>query len=280
MEHSFISYIHFQIKSFRKNFIHSTSRRNFNEIHDYRVALKRIRTIVNFIQRIPGGRNLKPCYKINNLRLAFKSGGVLREMQINRIILKKYEQSRTVRYTDFRKYIKQKEKNAFIELKISRNKFSAKKINKFEAKLVWAIQKIPTPLIVENIDQFIEKRITQIEKLVKDRNVESTLHRIRRQTKSIKYLLEMSKTESRSYGDLKFEVGKITELEDLIGNWHDQQVFKLELEKHISVIRKRKSIDDQTKSLMTAVRKDYNTIFKQTVKAVYNHYKIPSGKKS
>jgi cytochrome c556 len=89
----------------------------------------------------------------------------------------------------------------------------------------------------------------------------------------------MSKTESRSYGDLKFEVEKITELEDLIGNWHDQQVFKLELEKYITAIQKRKSIDAQTKSLMTTVKKDYKTIFKQTVKAVYDHYKIPSGNK-
>ena len=186
MEHSFISYIHLQIKSFRKNFIHSTSRRNFNEIHDYRVALKRIRTIISFIQRIPGGKNLKPCYTINNLHLAFKSGGILREMQINRIILKGYEQKRNLTYTGFRKYIRQKEKSALKELKIARNKFSARKIIKFEANLTGAIQNILPSFILENIDLFIEKRITQIKNLVKSGNVESTLHRIRRQTKSIK----------------------------------------------------------------------------------------------
>ena len=110
MENNFIAYIHLQTKLFRKNFIHSTSRKNFDEIHDYRVALKRLRNLVNFIKQMPEGKNLKKCFKINHLNRAFKSGGVLREMQINRIILKRYEKKNGIRYNGFRKYIRVKEK--------------------------------------------------------------------------------------------------------------------------------------------------------------------------
>jgi CHAD domain-containing protein len=280
MEQSFNSYIHQQVKVFRKNFIRSTSRKNFDEIHDYRVSLKRIRTIVNFIRKVPGAKNLKNCYNINNLQLAFKSGGVLREMQINRRLLAAYENKLGEKFYGFRNYIKYREKNSFKDLKRARDRFSGKKLKKFETKLTDTIEKIPATLILEKIDKFILKRIGQIKKLVKDRNVESTLHRIRRQTKSIKYLLEMGEIGSRSYGDLEFELEKITELEDLIGTWHDQQVFKIDLDKYISGLQRRKLTDSPAEDLKKAVGKKYKKIFKQTVQAVYDHYKISSEKNS
>jgi len=280
MEQSFIAYIHLQVKDFRKNFIKSISRRNFDKIHDYRVALKRIWTIVNFIKRIPGGKNLKKCYKINNLDLAFKSGGILREMQINRIILGRFEQKTGVIYKKFRNHIRYKEKNAFKDLKNARKKFSAVKLKKFEAKMVNAIKDIPTDLFLKHIDEFIVKRITQINDLVQAKNVESTLHRIRRHTKSIKYLMEMSRMGKRTYGDLNFEVEKITELEDLIGNWHDQLVFKIDLEKYISSVLKRKAVDPQTLDLQALVEEKYKITYKKTVKAVYDHYKISGVQKA
>ncbi len=276
MENNFIAYIHLQIKLFRKNFIHSVSRKNFDEIHDYRVALKRLRNIINFIKQIEGGKNLKKCFKINHLNRAFKSGGVFREMQINRIILKRYEQRNGIRYYGFRNYIRIEEKEAFRSLKNVRNRFSARKIKKFETKVIEAVKSLPPSRLSEYVDSFILKRIAQIRELVKDHNVESTLHRIRRETKSIKYLLEMNKTQSKSYGDIEFELNIVTELEDLIGNWHDQQVFKFELEKYISILDKRKLSDEAANKLILEVAEDYNKIFDQTVKAVYDHYLIPA----
>jgi len=276
MENNFIAYIHLQTKLFRKNFVHSVSRKNFDEIHDYRVALKRLRNIINFLKQIEGGKNLKKCFKINHLNRAFKSGGVLREMQINRIILKGYEQKNGIRYSGFRDYIRVKEKEAFRSLKNARNRFSARKVKKFENKVIGAVKDLPPSRLSEYVDSFILKRIAQIKELVKDHNVESTLHRIRRETKSIKYLLEMNKTQSKSYGDIEFELNIVTELEDLIGNWHDQQVFKFELEKYISILNKRKLSDEPANKLILEVTKDHNKIFDQTVKAVYDHYLIPS----
>jgi CHAD domain-containing protein len=277
MEQSNIDYIHLQVKSFRKCFIQSTSRRNFDDIHDYRVALKRLQTLVNFIKRIPGGENLKRSYKINNLGLAFRSGGILREMQINRILLARFELASGMKYSKFRSYMRFKERHALADLRKAREKFSASKLKKFENKVKLAIRGIPEALFFKYIDEFIVKKIAQIKELVKDQNVESTLHRIRKHTKSIKYLLEMSRTDTRRYGDLKFEVDKITELEDLIGNWHDQLIFKIYLEKYISSVQKRKTVDAQTQKLLGLVERDYVLTFKKTVQAVYDHYKIPNG---
>lgn len=226
---------------------------------------------------MPGGRNLKKCFTINYLHRAFKSGGVLREMQINRIILKRYEQKSGIRYKGFRDYIDSREKEAFRNLNMARSKFSAAKVKKFEVKVIQAVKNLPPAKLSQYIDNFIIRRIAQIKELVKDHNVESTLHRIRRETKSIKYLLEMNNTQSKSYGDIEFELNIVTDLEDLIGNWHDHQVFKIELEKYISILDKRKIVDEPANKLILNVEKDYNKIFDQTVKAVYDHYKI-SGK--
>jgi CHAD domain-containing protein len=225
---------------------------------------------------MPGGKNLKRCFTINYLQKAFKSGGILREMQINRIILKRYEQKNGIRYYGFRDYIRNREKEAFQSLKNTRSRFSARKVKKFEIKVIQAVKNLPLSKLSKYIDSYIVKRITQIKKLVNDHNVESTLHRIRRETKSIKYLLEMNNTQSKSYADIEFELNIVTELEDQIGNWHDQQVFKIELEKYASTLDKRKIIDKSVDQLIRDVRKDYNQIFKKTVKSVYDHYRIPA----
>ena len=280
MEQSMLLYIHLQIKTFRKNFIHSVSRRNFDEIHDYRVALKRIQMIINFIKQIPGGRNLKKCFKINNLQLAFKSGGILREMQINRIILAGFEEKTQTRYTRFRKYIWLKEKSALRNLQITRGKFSAEKLKRFEKKLTDAVRKIPGHLFLKHIHTYVETQVSQINELVKDQNVETSLHRIRRNTKSIRYLMEISGPGSISYKDLDFAVETITQLEDLIGNWHDHLVFKQELEKFIDALQKRKDVDTYTLDLFSSVEKEYELQFRQTVSAIYAHYKIPARKET
>ena len=225
---------------------------------------------------MPEGKNLKKCFKINHLNRAFKSGGVLREMQINRIILKRYEKKNGIRYNGFRNYIRVKEKEAFKNLKDARNRFSAEKLKKFEVKVIQSVRNLPQSKLSKYIDRFIIKRIAQIKKLVKNHNVESTLHRIRRETKSIKYLLEMNKTQSKSYGDIEFELNIVTDLEDQIGNWHDQQVFKNELEKYISILKRRNMQDWPADKLIREVAKDYTKIFDQTVKAVYDHYRIPA----
>lgn len=275
MEQDLLIYIHLQVTTFRKNFIHSISRRNFDEIHDYRVALKRIRTIINFIRQIPGGSNLKKCFKINNLQQAFKSGGILREMQVNRIILAGFEERKQARFSRFRNYIRSKEKFAFRNLKIARNRFSADKLMKFERQLTRAVREIPGDLFREHVHIFVETQISQINELVKDQNVETSLHRIRRNTKSIRYLMEISGPGSITYKDLDFAVEKITELEDLIGNWHDHLVFKQDLEKYINSLQKRNDVDGHTLNLLSSVEEEYNRLFRQTVKAIYEHYKIP-----
>ena len=275
MEQNVLIYIHQQVKAFRKNFVHSISRRDFDEIHDSRVALKRIRTIINFIGQIPGGRNLKKCFKINKLQLAFKSGGILREMQINRIILAGFEENNQTRYSGFRKYIRLKEKLALRNLKKARNKFSADKLHRFEKKLISAVREIPADLFQKNIHIFVATQISQINELIKDQNVETSLHRIRRNTKSIRYFMEISIPGSIMYKDLDFDMEKITELEDLIGNWHDHLIFKQDLEKYISSLQKRKEIDAPALDLLSIVEIEYDLLFQRTVKAIYEHYKIP-----
>lgn len=274
MDKKYVSYFKEQIKTFRVNFIRSKSRKNFEAIHDYRVALKRIRNLINFLRHIPGGKDLKNCYKINHLQLAFKSGGILREMQINRIKLNGYESQLGMKFNGFRNFIGQREANALTKLEQARHRFSAKKLSRFEKKVARAMEHISSSTFLKHVDQFIEKRIGQIRELVNTRHVESALHRIRRHTKSIKYLLEMTKAGTRNFGNLKFEFDIITALEDLIGDWHDLQVFKIDLDQYIATVESRRSIEPELRRLRSVVERDYKKIFKKTVQAVYDHYQI------
>lgn len=275
MKNGTLQYIHNQFKSFRINFIRSDTFKNTDYIHDYRVALKRVRAISKFVSRIPGSKDLKNPYKVSYLADLYNAGGKIREIQINRQILQTFEDVQVIRYKGFRNYLKIKNWWAARVLKGMRYLYSYRRIKSYEDKLTAAIGLIPDGKFLSIIDQFIQNKINGIELLVADQDVESKLHKIRKHIKSIKYLFEMIQISNREYGNLHFEIDKITILEDMIGDWHDYYEFRAELEEYIRISEEG---DKLALSLRKIVEKEYNLKYREAVQVIYKSFKIKSAR--
>jgi len=268
-------YIKKQFNQLRKNILKSFNLKNKGAVHDFRVALKRIVAILKFIKEHELRNNINKLYKITKLSFIFNVGGDLRENQINRNILKSYKDRFNYQFTVVNKYLKGKEKIAGRSLKRTRKKISFKKIKKFESQLLKTFRELPKEDVLSMIDQLISTRISEIETLILDHHVESKLHRIRKLVKSIKYMLELSGLEKRSYGTLNFTIDKITLLEDHIGYWHDLFVFQEELTSFKEYLTNRQKSDLEMDFLIHVVQKDYEKQFDDTVQHIYKDFDIP-----
>jgi CHAD domain-containing protein len=267
-------YIKKQFNQLRKNILRSFNLKNKEAIHDFRVALKRIVAIVKFAKKQDLKKNISKAYKVSKLDFFFQIGGQLREIHINRRILKTYIERYNYRFYVLNNYLKGKEKMGGRLLKQTKKKISFKKIRKFESLLLHTFHDIPEAVVLSYVDQFISIRIAEIEKLIMDHYVESKLHRIRKLVKSIKYMLELSGMEKRSYGTLNFTIEKITLLEDHIGHWHDLYLFKSEVSNFQELINRKKKPDMEVDFLMHIVGKDYDSQFHDTVQHIYKDFDI------
>ncbi|MBR9998613.1 MAG: CHAD domain-containing protein [Cyclobacteriaceae bacterium] len=264
-----------QFNQLRKNIPRSFSLKNWDAIHDFRVALKRIVSILKFIKQHDLKKNINSLYKVTKLNVLYDTGGELREIQINRRILKTYRNRFNYPFLAFSRFLRKKEKIAGRKLKRSRVKFSFRKCRKFESQLIRTIREIPERKMLSLVDHFISGRISEIEFLILDHHVESKLHRIRKLIKSIKYMLEMSGLEKRSYGTLNFTIDKITLLEDHIGHWHDLFIFQEEIVFFREWLEKRGRSDLEVDLLVHVVQKDYEKQFQDTVQHIYTDFDIP-----
>jgi CHAD domain-containing protein len=268
-------YIKKQFNLLRKNIPRSFNLKNWDAIHDFRVALKRIVSILKFIKQHDLKKNISALYKVTRLNYIYDTGGELREIQINRRILKTYRERFDYPILAFSKFLKKKEKTAARKLRKSRVKFSQRKCRKFESQMLKTFRGIPENEILTLVDRFISGRIAEIESLILDHHVESRLHRIRKLIKSIKYMLEMTGHEKRSYGTLNFTIEKITLLEDHIGRWHDLFVFQEEVNFFRDRLDKHGKSDPEVDLLVHVVQREYEKQFNETVQHIYTDFDIP-----
>lgn len=276
MRKYFIRYIRHQINLFKKHYLYAYNPGNREAIHDYRVSLKRIRLLMKYLGEISETMRLRNAFKKARLNKVFKTGGILREIQINRKLLKEYENKENRKFRDFRFYMKKKEVKARRKFREVWKKFSFRRLYNFRLRLIRAYTDTPESFITEHLDIFLNNRLQQIENLVKDKEVENHLHRIRKLTKDIKYLLELSELSKKDIGSLKLNIERITLLEDLIGKWHDYLVFKEECNAFEEYLIKRNADDKHLiySELREHVSSDYSELYNQTVEKIYEVFEI------
>lgn len=274
MKEKIENYLKEQFRCYRVHLISSLEKNNTGHIHDFRVALKRIRAIANFTGKINRSAIPENYFRIYHFNRIFKAGGRLREIHINMELLKQYKPDMKNQTKVVSDYLKYKELRTEKKLARARKMFSYRKMQEYFWKLNSMVHQISEEKLPGAIDDFISNDIYQIESLILDYHVESKLHNIRKLIKRIKYLLDMAGIIEKSYGRLNFSVQNITILEDRIGYWHDIFVFRKLLYKILNSPRWNLSNGKQIESLKQEVDQTYEQLFRETVESIYRDFKI------
>ena len=193
-----------------------------DSIHDFRVAIKKTRTVLNFLEYMSYGKTKKQEI-LKEFKPIFRKTGLIRELQVCKKRLPDIQELSGLEIM-------------FLEKKLNyhiiRNKpFLVQILKKFKRRLPAIFKKIQTQIKVAGkdrtrIDATADYRIRLAKKIQKEAYADRPdLHKIRKNLKQQVYIFDAFQ-ESELLDFYKEFRAEWKILETTIGNWHDQLVFR------------------------------------------------------
>ncbi|NOR51428.1 MAG: CHAD domain-containing protein [Gammaproteobacteria bacterium] len=227
-----------QIESFRQHFKSTIEWSEVEDIHQLRVATKKIRALLTLMEIASCGRFRKKKH-LKLLSKLFTNAGVLREIQVNRSILDEIElhdgsidelcQSAIALY---REELTKQGEWAIRRLIRELASFNWRKLNKLNRRLKKSINGLSTAKIIEESNLFITSQIETIHKLRSRPDNDRELHKIRARLKSMAEIYRLNNTMVPDEM-LQKKIGRLKRLENRIGKWHDYTVLISSIEQFI-----------------------------------------------
>lgn len=212
------------------------------DIHQLRVRIKRLRSLFFLIEYIyPFGFRAKDYYSL--FKPVFKSAGLLREVQVNSDLLKKFEGTDELQkaYYDYSRMILP---GMTEELDRAIAGFSYSRLDIISSRVEELSGMHGEAALAGMITGFINNETGRIRSLAYDPGQAEYIHDIRIILKNIKPLLLLIFPLSYSDFDKPY-YSKLNEADSSIGNWHDLHVLTLSLSLFIKTVESRHSVIHQ-----------------------------------
>jgi CHAD domain-containing protein len=215
-----IGYLDYYFGHFVKNFEKARSEFDDEAIHQFRVSIKRIRSVFRAINKIYPGDPLADEW-LDPLREMFKAGGTIRDEQVQLELIKNIEISNKVSFPLIRDLYQRKIENSIDEFLI-RSKF-------FDRKILETFSKDISNSLAHFSGSDFQSRLyswmdNSMEKLRHRRHKASDpfhLHRFRTRFKELSYLVEMIYDSELHPNIEKQTYQKLKSFGQQLGDWHD-----------------------------------------------------------
>jgi len=231
MKEQFVKkYLLGQKEAFFKNYSVAIKSQNVDAVHDMRVSVKRLSTIIrmlNFNER--ANFRLKKCFK--PVRFVYKQFGGIRDFQVLSELLSEYEEKMGIDFLLLIQKCQQRIQHETKQMQRFTRFFQYQKIKRSFRLVERNLNNIPTDIVSKKIVQYKEDRSKLIKIFSDKSNDYYDLHEVRKLIKDISYLMEMSLLELPEFAsELKFykEIGKT------LGVWHDRDVLLIYLNNQLN----------------------------------------------
>jgi len=188
-------------------------------IHRMRVHIKKLRAISRFLYL-----DHSPEKQPDVFRKIFSLSGTLREIQLNRQGLHTYARTHKG-LANYDQFLKEKEYTAAIAFKASLEEFKETALQKRVKEVKGACQHVSSRNLYLKGKTYTRKELSLIRKLLKKPGTEKRTHRIRRILRRMEPIISLSNQLKPSKSGQRL-VRKIKETNRLLGNWHDEVVFR------------------------------------------------------
>lgn len=213
-------YLFKYLDHFKVNLDHAIEEFDPEAIHQYRVAVKRIRAVIRALDRVYE-EPLFPGDLIIPLRLMFKAGGTIRDDQVQLDLIKAIEQENGSSYPLIREYYRKRigeRKNSFYLKTFDFDQDSLIRIRS-------QVEETLAPLDETFLEQSIYRRLhNSMEKLKRKRydlDQPEMLHRFRTRFKENGYVAEMFHLSGFANKVTKSRYNRMKHFGQELGNWHD-----------------------------------------------------------
>ena len=225
-----------QIWWFKTYFDHTMERQGVEDVHQLRVFIKRIRTVLSLTKIFSGeGFNKKPHFEL--FSPLFRKAGLLREIHVNEALLYEVGPGLLPLYRD---YLSESKDSATADLLAEGANFNFSAFEVLNKPLLERMNTLSDGQVAKQSAAYLTGKLNKVGALLNLLNDNQKVHKMRIHLQNVRAAL-------RLMYDLKpsAEIEKLqsdTELlTDLIGRWHDVTVFVEELNHYATSSRTAKS---------------------------------------
>ena len=261
-------YLFYQRKTFEKCFPKIQDVTDDDAIHDIRVSIKKIRTLLLLLDYIyPGewdiGEHYRPFKKI------FKHLGFIRDLQVQQKLATYLRQKCSGNLLGYQEYLKEHEKATRFNVNTWLRMYSMPDWRTLEEDIRDCYHRTGKNMIIQKANDYIEHKIDQAKKIShqKDR---ITIHLIRRLLKEARYMMDMIGSVFKDRTDYKLIQNKIRPIENYLGEWHDRMValdYIFQYEKSMHTYFPHKKIN--TQSMIRRIIQENNSLVNKALRELH-----------
>ncbi len=204
------------LKIMKKNF-------DMDAIHDMRVATKKMRAVLRFLEFINSGfkakKQLKPIKKI------YKAAGKIRDTQVQQELAESYEITMNESFEELIHYLERKEVRYQENYSAELADTSIDRIKKRQKKVKKKISKISNKKAGKQEDVFLFHGMQKINELLKNTDDPENLHDIRKILKDLNYVMQLDKKKHKNpETNTPLDKDAVSKIGSALGKWHDRFV--------------------------------------------------------
>jgi CHAD domain-containing protein len=197
------------------------------DIHKMRVALKKIKAAFYFEQfYLPqlGGEEMKESKK------NFSDAGKIRELQLLQDAIKSFNSGDEIMKEKVLHELSREEKKAKKKFHDHFQDSGKNALNGLRKTMVYEAKK----LTGADFKLYFQSRLEAMRIQIQTAQAEKDYHQLRKQLKELKYNLSFADEDSKRLVYAVFTEKELSQLEEDLGNWHDQVIITLWLKKLLS----------------------------------------------
>ncbi len=216
-----ISNFYLEHKSvFEENFKKALATSDAESIHKMRTSTKRLRALFELIGYLSEGK-FKGKKQIKKLRSIFKQVGIIRELQIEQIVVGVYESNLKEVFQAYKNYLSKREKKEVKKVFGTIEVYTGKGSIFADRKVFKAINAIDPKQAVKKAKKFLEKKTSVLAEINSKPVSNSRIHQSRTVIKQIYYLYDLLSKLTGENKILNVPAARLRDVEQMIGNWHD-----------------------------------------------------------
>jgi|GEM_PF-3576905 len=189
-------------------------------VHDFRVDLKKMRSVFFLMEKVSGEKKIKAMH--HQIRDIFRKAGHIREMQMEIEWLARHRKFDLIRHMQYYSKLKKSDKSFIRDIPEILHTFRNihRKMNQSMLSLTQ-----------EQSNNYVKETWQQILRVVIQVNEESDWHPTRKKIKQLLYLRNWVPKVALSSRPVRNIFKSLSNLEQLIGHWHDLEILSTKLNK-------------------------------------------------
>jgi CHAD domain-containing protein len=226
---SVYQFLETQLEVFKGYFIVTRAIQDEEAIHQMRVAIKRIRSILKLKKHIEFPSLLSEG-QYTDIKTLFAISGQMRDLHVQQKLHKKFIEEFECEFIDFADYL--------IELQVQFNQQLLQNLKSFNLKQFdEAADGSKLPAVIEdNIDlekesfSFLHLKLDKMEQLIQTVDKDEFVHDLRKQVKHLYFILNFFATHFPERAIGSYDIIALKSVGERLGNWNDLEVFKHRVE--------------------------------------------------